>query len=42
MYHLTPSQLLSDLHTAFQDAKRHKAKKAYVQKFEHYLVDTEI
>lgn len=37
MYHLTPSQLLSDLHTAFQDAKRHKAKKAYVQKFEHYL-----
>ena len=37
MYHLTRSQLLEDLHTAFQDAKRHKSKKAYVQKFERHL-----
>ena len=37
MYHLTRSQLLVDLHTAFQDAKRHKSKKAYVLKFEQHL-----
>ncbi len=37
MYHLTRSQLLDDLHTAFQDAKRHKSKKAYVQSFERHL-----
>ena len=37
MFHLTRSQLLEDLHTAFQDAKRHKSKKVYVQKFEQHL-----
>ena len=37
MFKLTRSQLLSDLHIAFQDAKRHKSKKVYVQKFEQRL-----
>ena len=37
MYHLTREQLLQDLHIAFADAKRHKAKKHYVMRFEQQL-----
>lgn len=34
MYRLTPSQLLSDLHQAYYDARRHKRSKPYQQRFE--------
>lgn len=37
MYHLTREQLLSDLHIAFADAKRHKSNKVYVKRFEEQL-----
>lgn len=36
-YKLTRKSLLLDLHAAFQCAKRHKAKKAYVRIFERHL-----
>lgn len=37
MYQLTREQLLEDLYEAFRDAKRHKSKKVYVQRFEQRL-----
>ena len=36
MYRLTYNQLLTDLHSAYYDARRHKASKPYVQAFDKY------
>ena len=36
-YAMTPKQLLSDLYTAYYDARRHKRNKPYQQRFEANL-----
>ena len=36
-YHLTKEQLLNDLHDAYRAARKHKASKPYVRRFEENL-----